>query len=103
MSKQQWGHGFHKGKQAGEKWGELVADGKWEGELSVISDRLVLLAAAMRYPLIDHNARTDTWWALHSSAVAKEIQAIAELLPGNLVSVHEFDASEPDGQGATPC
>jgi hypothetical protein len=94
MSKQ-WGHGFHTGHQEGEKWGEIIEGGRWQVELSKVSSRLSLIANALRLPVEDRRARTETWWALYVSAAAEQIQEIARELPGGLSMVFEFEKDIP--------
>jgi hypothetical protein len=94
---QQWGHGFHTGKQAGEKWGKLIEGGKWEVELCDVSARLMLLANALRLPVEFQSGRTEIWWQLYVGAAAKQIEAIAKELPGTAAVVYEFEKDIPDG------
>lgn len=94
MSKQ-WGHGFHRGHAAGENWGELLADGKWEGKLVEVNARLLLLANALRLPVECGSGRTEVWWQLYVGAAAKQIEAIARELPGTVTAVTEFEKDMP--------
>jgi hypothetical protein len=95
MSKQ-WGHGFHAGKQEGEKWGELIGSGKWEIELCDISARLILIANALRLPVEFQSGRTETWWQMYVSAAAQQIEEVAKRLPGTLTGVYEFEKDIPN-------
>lgn len=94
MSKQ-WGHGFHAGKQEGEKWGELIGSGKWEVELCDVSARLMLIANALRLPVESQSGRTETWWKLYVAAAAKQIEEVARELPGTVTGVYEFEKDIP--------
>jgi hypothetical protein len=94
MSKE-WGHGFHNGRQAGEKWGELIAAGDWETRMSEISSRLLILANALRFPVEFQSGRTETWWQLYASSIAGQIAGIAKELPGFAAGVYEFEKDIP--------
>lgn len=94
MSKQ-WGHGFHTGKQHGERWGALLESGKWEIKMGDISDRLILIANALRMGLHGQSQKTDTWWSAYVSAAAKEICKIASELPGRCANCIEFEKDIP--------
>lgn len=88
----QWGHGFYKGKEHGEHWGALFESGKWEFELCDKSDELLILANALKLPVEFSSGRTETWWKLYVSSIAKKIEAIAKSMPSAIGAVYEFES-----------
>lgn len=101
MSKQ-WGHGFNRGKEHGEKWGALYEKGTWEIELSKTTSRLHLLINALRLPVEHKSGRTDAWWQMYVSAAADELEEITRTMPGVLNGLYEFekDIPQPDSSNA---
>jgi hypothetical protein len=95
MSRQQWGHGFHKGNENGEKWGAIYERGEWEMRLSKTAARLHLLVNSLRLPVEHKSGRTDAWWQLYVSAATSELEEIARSLPGTLNGVYEFERDIP--------
>ena len=94
MSKQ-WGHGFHAGKQEGERWGELIGSAKLDIELCDMSEQLMLIANALRLPVEFRSGRTEMWWKLYVDAAAKQIEKVARELPGTVTGVYEFEKDIP--------
>ncbi len=90
----QWGHGFHRGHEEGQRWGELIASGEWEARLVDVNERLILLANALRLPVEFQSGRTEIWWQMYVGAAAKQLENIARELPGTVTEVHEFTAQE---------
>ena len=99
MSRQQWGHGFHKGKEHGEHWGAIYAHGEWETKLSQTAAKLHLLANSLRLPVEHKGGRTETWWKVYVSAAADELEVIARSIPGTLNGVYEFEKDIPPERG----
>lgn len=94
----QWGHGFHKGKEHGEYWGSMYESGKWEIELSKTAARLHLLINSLRLPVEYKSGRTELWWQLYVSAAANELEEITRTLPGALNGIYEFENDIPQDE-----
>lgn len=59
-----------------------------------LSQRLLLLANALRYAA-DGHARTDPWWRAYVSSAGKEIADIANAMPGECAGLVEFQKDLP--------
>lgn len=101
MSKQ-WGHGFHKGVERGQWWGEALKGGEWEIEMSRIGDRLTLISMALQQAASEPGPKTDVWWTLFASVVGKQVQDVAAELPGVLTGVVKGALPPDDEAPATP-
>lgn len=88
MSKQQWGHGYHKGYDAGLSWGEISGEGSSELQYGSLADRVELLARALRAEA-NGPIKSGAWWAAYAAIIAKELHGIAARLPSALAALSE--------------
>ena len=65
-----------------------------EPRMGDLSQRLLLLANALRYAA-DGHARTDPWWRAYVSSAGKEIADIASAMPGGCAGLIEFQKDLP--------
>jgi hypothetical protein len=93
MSKQQWGHGWHTGREVGEAHGELLGHGAAEIEFGRAADRLTLLARGLQHEA-NVGTKSAVWWELYASVLAKQLHEVAEQLPG--VLGHFPERAPPD-------
>lgn len=85
----QWGHGFHKGREHGEEFGQLIGQGERELQYSKPADRLFLLANALQLPAEVGKAKSHVWWGMYACTIAREMREIAEQLPSVMANVLE--------------
>lgn len=88
MSKQQWGHGWRKGREVSESQGELLGHGAAEVEYGQAADRLTLLARGLRHEA-NRGLKSAVWWELYASVVAHQLEEVAAQLPGVLAGFLE--------------
>jgi len=80
----------------------MIEDGEkqWalEAQIAETSDDLMLLVNALRFPVEHGSGRTETWWKLYVSAIARKLELIANKNPGLLKSVCEFNKNIKEGR-----
>lgn len=95
----QWGSGFHAGKEVGEYWGAMFESGKWECEIAHKADELVLLSDAVRhlYKTLDER-KTETWRMIYCATIARRIAEIAKSMPSTIGGVYEFQSETKEAK-----
>lgn len=100
MTRSQWGHGYHRGINDGQAFGELTGKGAEEIRISSHADHLYLIALALRVATNDRRERTDAWWSLLTMSASKEIEAIAQEIGSLTAATHQFRSdTQSDVQG----